>query len=231
VNHFSLETDKFFDKDIESNTTLIFFKYREISISKKIYKVVSKLDYTENLKVYKISLEEVEQKSKLKSVKLQTYLNILPLNSNIPDFASLINNNHIIKINGKEIVGKIYKYNDIDIFLYDYFNDNYKGIIYKNGTKYMTFSDKFEDGFLIRTLENSSIFIKDNKIEFIETIIKSKKIEKLSRSITNDNKFFTFDIECYRDELSRFIPYSCSWYTKKKSKVYNKIYNVTMFKN
>jgi hypothetical protein len=204
--NLSQETDLCFEKEVDSKKTYIFFNYREISILQKIYEKVSKIDYTEKLKKPKISLEEVEEKLTTKSKKIQSYINTIPLNSNIEKTAEMLNE----KYNYENKIGKLYKYNENEIFIYDHSINEYKGKVFKKGSIYTMFTDKISDGYLIRQIGENEIYIKNNKLEFIETNINSQIIKSLPRSIINDDKIFVFDIECYIDESSNFIPFSCA---------------------
>jgi hypothetical protein len=208
---------------------VIQFKYRKILISKEVHKSVSKIKYSDKLKVKKIDFKKSEELIKINNNKnLIKYLNVIPLNSK---FGKIINNNY--KSNdGKK--GVLYKYySNINIFIYNQENDFYYGIVYKNGNEYFKFKDNIVNNNeydLIREIGNNKIFIKDNTIKFMETKIISKLIEQKKRAIINDNKIITADIECYLDENNKnkinkendykFIPYSCMWYTKKENKCY-----------
>jgi len=224
------------DKNVEDSEFLymedglvIQFKYRKILISKDVHKSVSKIKYSDKLKVKKIDFKKSEELIKINNNKnLIKYLNVIPLNSK---FGKIINNNY--KSNdGKK--GILYKYySNINIFIYNQENDFYYGIVYKNGNEYFKFKDNIVNNNeydLIREIGNNKIFIKDNIIKFMETKIISKLIEQKKRAIINDNKIITADIECYLDENNKnkinkennykFIPYSCMWYTKKENKCY-----------
>jgi hypothetical protein len=61
---------------------------------------------------------------------------------------------------------------------------------------------------LVKIINDNFIFIKDNNIIFIDTILNSKLIETKEKNIKFNTKIGTFDIECYEDKDNKFIPYS-----------------------
>src|SRR5882672_4689900 len=102
--------------------------------------------------------------------------------------------------------------------------NSYKGIVFKNENEYITFTDTIiakNEFNLIRQIGNSSIFIKDNLVQFIETKINSRQIELKKRALKRDTNYVIFDIECYLDKDNNFIPYACKWYTPKRSITYD----------
>jgi hypothetical protein len=60
----------------------------------------------------------------------------------------------------------------------------------------------------VRIIKDNFIFIKDNKIIFIDTILKSKLIEKKEINTKRNINFGAFDIECYENLDNKFIPYA-----------------------
>jgi len=219
----SLESE---DLDDEEEKRIIVFKYREISINKNIHKSVSNLDYTKKCEVDKgsnTSYKNVDILSKINNNKnIIRFLNVIPLSSNFSKFGVLINDKYTLS---KEKIGSLYKYNDnIKIFIYDININSYKGIVFKNENEYITFTDTIiakNEFNLIRQIGNSSIFIKDNLVQFIETKINSRQIELKKRALKRDTNYVIFDIECYLDKDNNFIPYACKWYTPKRSITYD----------
>jgi len=141
----------------------------------------------------------------------------LPLNTN---YGCLINNSYMYY----GLVGELYVYSDnLNIFKYD----KNKLVLLKNGVEYLRFEDNLEnDGLLVRTVGNNKLYIKNNDILYMETTIKSRRIEKGVRSLKYDDNFITFDIECYLGEkigdkeIFKFIPYACAWYGANDNKTY-----------
>jgi DNA polymerase type B, organellar and viral len=209
-----------FDELEENNEKKIIFKYKEISISKKIFDSVSNINYINKLNID----NNIKSNTNftLQINKITKTLNIIPLSSDFNKFGTIINNNYI---NEDGINGILYKYtNNINIFIYDYNKDNsYRGIIYKNNAIYLKFMDFIinnKEYELIRFIDNKSFFIKDNLVLFVEEKINSRLIESKKESNSYNNKYITFDIECYRDENNDFIPYACEFYTPNNYKVY-----------
>lgn len=50
--------------------------------------------------------------------------------------------------------------------------------------------------------------------------MKNKIINTENRDFIRDDKYLTFDIECYLNDNKKFIPYSCCWYNKCQYKEY-----------
>ena len=158
---------------------------------------------------------------------------MIPLSNDFNKYGEIINVNHITR---DGLFGILYSYTeDIEIFIYNHYNNKYNGIVYKRGFEYLKFTDlEVYDNpnyNLIRKFGNNSIFIKDGLIIHMDTIIKSKKVKQGKRKLINNKKYLTFDIECYLDENVNnnkkkdekrwdFIPYACGWYSKNEYKIY-----------
>jgi DNA polymerase type B, organellar and viral len=220
---------------------IIFFKYRAISINKKIYNSVSKIDYN-------IDLSNETEKDLINSTHYKKILSLLkkiPLSKNFNDYGILLSNNFK---NDENIYGYLYQYKyNINIFIYDINSFSYKCIVYKKGLEYFKFTDiinisnevnlEYNDIItkyfqsneidFVRIINNNFIIIKDNNIIFIDTILNSKLIQRKEKNIKQNIKIGTFDIECFEDENNKFIPYSFKW----KINDINKSYYLTDFKD
>jgi hypothetical protein len=203
-----------YDSDSDVNDVIILFKYRELSDNKSLHKSISKINYADKLKIEKIDFKQAEELSKINNNKnLIKFLNVIPLDSNRDKFGTIINNKHILS-DGTS--GILYKYSDnLEVFIYDENLFSYKGIVYKKGQSYLKFSDSIiasvenKEYNLVRRIGNYVIYIKDNKILFVENQIKSIVIPQKSKNILRNKNYITFDIECYLDKNMDFIPYYC----------------------
>jgi len=84
------------------------------------------------------------------------------------------------------------------------------GIVIKNEQEYFKFTDKsINNNSFIRTIDNTTIKYENNKIVYIDTKIKSKKIEPLKMDLSRDTNYGSFDIETALDENNNFVPVSC----------------------
>lgn len=178
----------------------IQFLYREITILKEVFDLVSEIKHSEKSKIEDTTIKDL---SKIHNDKnTLKFLNTIPLTSDFTKFGEIINVNHITR-DGK--FGVLFSYGkDIEIFIYDHKNNKYSGIIYKKGYEYCKFTDiviwNNPDYDLIRRFGNKSVFIKDGSIAHMEISIKSKLIKQEKREIIHNAKYLTFDIECYLDE-------------------------------
>jgi hypothetical protein len=227
---FNFNSPTFTSKEDNSEKGIIQFLYREITDSEKIYKSISNIKYIDTLKSKQIDFKSTEKSIIDQLNKINEYLKLIPLNFNIYKDGSkfLVSNKHRLS-DGR--IGLLYKYNEsINIFLYG-FNSNktqYSGMLFKNNKEYLIFTDLVyynkEDYELIRKFDNNILYIKNSNIQFIENELTSKLIQKKKRSFSYDDKYITFDIECYleskNENVSQFIPYSCKWYTQNDSKFY-----------
>jgi hypothetical protein len=216
---------------------IYFFKYRIISFNELLHQSVSKVDYnisktgyidiSKNKKYISDNIDNIKNRNKILRL-----LNNIPLSHNFNDFGVLLSKNHKLDVLGLE--GLYYKYNDnINIFIYDINNYFYKTIVFKNGYEFLRFSDiilqkyNYDENFehnnlimkilksnlynydLLRIIDENSIIIKDRKIIFIDTTLKSKLVESKKRDVYLSDKIGSFDIECYENIDNIFIPFSC----------------------
>jgi hypothetical protein len=217
---FNLESPKFFDgvEDRLLDDVIVLFRYRDITNKKEVYDEVKETDYTKKTKGEKVDLNRIKESFLNKSI-----LKKLPQSTN---YGYLLNKNYTMD----GLFGELYLYSDeLKIFKYN----NNKFIVLKNNVEHLRFEDEIGDnGLLIRTVGNNKIYIKDGSQEplYMETTLQSRKIGKGKRSLKYDDKFITFDIECYlgdkktntenSKEIFKFIPYACAWYGGKESRNY-----------
>jgi hypothetical protein len=219
--------------EVESNNLTIYFKYREISVSQVVHKSASNINYLNKLNSGKIDFKKSHELIKISNNKnLIKYLNVIPLTSDIINLETIDNDYSIYNIKGI-----LHKYTDnIEIFIYNKTNNSYEGIVYKNKVEYLRFKDTTIENNnqynLIRQIENNFIYVKDNEIQFMETMRKSKVITQKKRDLIKDKNYLTFDIECYiekdldktvnknNENIFKFTPYSSEWYCNNKNKNY-----------
>jgi hypothetical protein len=132
---------------------VIRFKYRLISISKKIHDAITKTDAA---KLNDLSIKREDSYSKLLLLndnykEIIKFLNIIPLTSNFKKYGLFLTRNFVYKIDeeftkDKKLnimtEGALFKFKDnIHILIYDYNLFTYKGIVFKNGFEYFRFTD------------------------------------------------------------------------------------------
>jgi hypothetical protein len=217
-------------KFLEVDDSLIFFKYREISISKGIHDAVSKLKHSEKLKILPKDLERINIKESNNKINIEKVLDVLPLNKNIDSFGALIAENY--EIDNK--IGNLYKYSkEINIFVYKKTDLSYDTIVYKNGIRLIEFRDEIVNNNkhdIIRKIAHNTLYIKNNEIIAIDSVINSWHIGVKQQDLNRDKNIITFDIECYLDENNNFIPYMCAWY-KWNYKLNKEIYKCYTYKH
>jgi hypothetical protein len=215
IDSKSLSLDSGYEDDEDDITRLIVFKYRLITFKERIHSVVSKNNYSEIINIDNSNNQILNYNINNKMKKI---LNIIPKTFDFYKNLKKIKNN-------KDINGELYEYKDYFILIYDITENKkeYKGIIYKNNSEYIKFSDHLIDikrSHFIRKINNNSINIKDGVVNFIDSEIKSKLIDNKKRELIFNKKFGTFDFECYLDENNKFKPFLCYWYTENKSNYY-----------
>jgi hypothetical protein len=239
----SLESDSI--QGFDNITPMIIFKYREISVQIDNYKNVCTQEGI-NVLIEKSKTDNIEIPNKILSQKIKTFLNVIPLTSDFSKYGYNLGEKLINGIKGEMYKYT----HEISIFIYNKTEYNYSGIIYKNNHEYLTFEDSIikdilsssyrayplegEEKYirvkksynLIRTLGKNKVYIKEdkilgrNEIIYVETTLTTKKIVKLKRDLIRDEKYLSFDIECYLDKNNEFKPFSCKWYHFKKEKEY-----------
>jgi hypothetical protein len=133
---------------------VVRFKYRVISISKKVHEAITN---TEAEKLNEISRKKYDSYSKLLLLdsnykEIINFINIIPLTSNFKKYGLFLTRNYVYKIDevfDKKRVkrdlmteGSLFKYKDnIHILIYAYNLFTYKGIVFKNGYEYYRFTD------------------------------------------------------------------------------------------
>jgi len=248
IDSFSLNTESDgVDGDFD-----IFYKYRIISIIKKINETISEFDYLEFNKKKKNKNKSLRilKNNKLGTInnKILSFLKVLPNENVFNRYGYIVNKNWTKNGLNGILYNYSYEYKFVFIFIYEKTENKNKGIVYKfdsvtkNLYKYIDFIDSRSDEYdIIREINNNIIYYRNGKVLFIEEKLKSKLITKLNIDIKYDNKFGTFDIECYLDKVNnktytkeelknkkeKFIPFACKWKIKK----INKEYYLTNFNN
>src|SRR5260221_8888125 len=211
IAHLSLESGDL----LENCEFIVYFTYREISVLKDIYKNISN----------QFNIDQIKESSPINKIfdfnSKSKYLNKIPLFTLQNDkFGPYGNKKSNVKINS--ILGDKYVLNPkISIFIYDYNIKTYKGIVLKNNHEYFKFTDYIiNKNDFVRSIDNTDIFISFEKIKYISTKNPSKLINLEKRDLLRDDKYLTFDIECFLDKDNKFRPYSCAWYHPNKYKEY-----------
>src|SRR5260221_532251 len=211
IAHLSLESGDL----LENCEFIVYFTYREISVLKDIYKNISN----------QFNIDQIKESSPINKIfdfnSKAKYLNKIPLFPLQNDkFGPYGNKKSNVKINS--ILGDKYVLNPkISIFIYDYNIKIYKGIVFKNNHEYFKFTDYIiNKNDFVRSIDNTDIFISFEKIKYISTKTPSKLINLEKRDLLRDDKYLTFDIECFLDKDNKFRPYSCAWYHPNKYKEY-----------
>ena len=191
------------ENNLELGMRLIIFLIRSVSFDTKVIKLVNKV--------------------LLKNNRLIALFNSLPNSNLLKDFSSLIDNSYIDKLG---ISSSLYQFNKVKILIHKMNTNKVEGIVYKQGEEYLRFTDinisstEIKDIEFYRTILNTTIKYVNKNIKYIDTKIKSKKVEHLKMELVRDTKYGTFDIETALDNNHNFIPVSCGWKTKDIYKDY-----------
>lgn len=130
--------------------------------------------------------------------QFKAFVNCLPNTNNTEEFGILLNKNYSYNIGNS---GILYRVNDkFKIFVVNQVNgvekgNNFKCVVYKNNLRYFEFIENMvSETSFFRNIGNYSLFYINNEISHVDTIIQSKRVEKVKLDLVRKIKIGAFDV-------------------------------------